>query len=129
MSNEITLAIIVVAAIVGIYLLRHIIVLAFRLLVLAGLVLAALWVWEHRDEVLDAAQPYLGGIGDRLGELDLPDLPDLFPDQDPSASEDTAMPETAGIPEESEALDVREPPEHSEEPDSPEDPNAPEQGP
>ena len=131
MSNEITLAIIVVAAIVGIYLLRHIIVLAFRLLVLAALVLAAMWVWEHRGEVIDAGQPYLGGIGDRLGELSLPGLPgllDLLSDDDPSAPEDAALPEIAGIPEESEAPGVREPPERFEEPDSPEDPNAPEQG-
>lgn len=128
MSNEITLAIIVVAAIVGIYLLRHIIVLAFRLLVLAALVLAAMWVWEHRGEVIDAGQPYLGGIGDRLGELGLPGLLDLLSDDDPSAPEDAALPEIAGIPEESEAPGVREPPERFEEPDSPEDPNAPEQG-
>ena len=132
MSNEIVLAIVAVAAIVGIYLLRHIIVLTFRLLVLAALVLAAIWVWEHRGEVIDAARPYLGGIGDRLGELALPDLPglldllELFSDDDPSAPEDPATPEIAGIPEESEASDVREPPERFEEADRPGDPTAPE---
>ena len=133
MSNEIVLGALVVAVILAIYLLRHIIVLAIRLVVLAALVLAGYWVWQHRGELIDAAEPYLGGLGDHLRELDLPDLPDVLDlagaSEDPGAREDTGMPETAGLLGEAEAPDTPEAPEgpeDPEEPDRPQDPNVPE---
>jgi len=67
LSNELVLVIVVAAALLGIYLLRHIIAFAFKLLAFAGLVLAGIWAWQHRAEILDVAAPYLGPIGDRLG--------------------------------------------------------------
>ena len=96
MSNEIVLAAIVLAAIVLIYLLRHVIALAVRLIVLAALVLAGYWVWQHRGDLVDAAEPHLGGIGDRLRELDLPVLRDLLDGLDPSGEPES--PDDAVIP-------------------------------
>ena len=70
-NDQLVLAVVVFAAIVGIYLLRHVIVLAFRLIVLAAVVLALVWVWQHRGDLADAAEPLLGPVGERLGALDL----------------------------------------------------------
>ena len=135
MSNELVLVAIVVVAVVAIYLLRHIIALAIRLIVLAGLVLGLVWAWQHRGELLDAVEPYLGPVGDRLGELDLSNvralLADLLSDEDPAASEDDGMPATAGTVEQLEApgvTDEREPAEETgaaEESDDPEAMNVP----
>ena len=95
MSNEIVLAAVVVAAIVVIYLLRHVIALAVRLIILAALVLAGYWAWEHRGEIIDALEPYLGDFGERLRELDLPDLPGLS--EEPGQPEDAPAPGTIGV--------------------------------
>ena len=84
MSNEIVVVAFVVAAIVAIYLLRHVIALAIRLIILAALVLAGYWAWQNRGELLDAAEPYLGGFGDRFRDLDAPALRNLLDDLDPS---------------------------------------------
>ena len=136
MSNELVLVAIVVAAVVAIYLLRHIIALAIRLIVLAGLVLGLVWAWQHRGELLDAVKPYLGPVGDRLGELDLSNVralvADLLSDEGPDAPEDTGMPAAAGTVERLEAPGIpeaREPPEETgaaEEPDDPDALNVPE---
>lgn len=112
--DPLVLAAVAVAVIVGIYLLRHVIVLAFRLMVLAALVLGLVWVWQHRGDLADAAGPYLRPVGERLGALDLSGvrnlLTDLLSDEDgdgsapaatvtvgpPGAAEDTeAATETA----------------------------------
>ena len=101
LSNEIVLVAVVAALLVGIYLLRHIIAFAFKLIVFVGLVLAGVWAWQHRAEIIDAARPWLGPFGDRLGELDLSDvrsaLSDLLSDEEPGAAETTAV--TGGIDE------------------------------
>lgn len=94
MSNELLLAVAAVAVVVGIYLLRHVIALAFRLVVLAALVLAGYWAWQHRAELVDAAEPWLGGLGDRIRELNLPDVPGLLDLRD--SSEDAPAPADAG---------------------------------
>ena len=117
MSNEIVLVALVLAAVVAIYLLRHIIALAIRLIVLAALVLGLVWAWQHRGELLDAVEPYLGPVGERLGELDLSNvravLADLLLDEQSDAPEDAGMPaagtveqlEAPGAPEEPEAAE------------------------
>ena len=101
LSNELVLVAVVAAFLVGIYLLRHIIAFAFKLIVFVGLVLAGVWAWQHRAEIVDAARPWLGPVGDRLGELDLSDvrsaLSDLLSDGEPSAAETTGV--TGGIDE------------------------------
>lgn len=97
MSNELSLAVAAVAVVVGIYLLRHVIALAFRLVVLAALVLAGYWAWQHRAELVDAAEPWLGGLGDRIRELNLPDVPGLLDLRD--SSEDAPAPADADAPE------------------------------
>lgn len=94
MSNELLLAVAAVAVVVGIYLLRHVIALAFRLVVLAALVLAGYWAWQNRAELVDAAEPWLGGLGDRIRELNLPDVPGLLDLRD--SSEDAPAPADAG---------------------------------
>ena len=95
LSNELVLVIVVTAVLLGIYLLRHIIAFAFKLVVFVGLVLAGVWAWQHRAEIVDAARPWLGPVGDRLGELELPDvrdgLADLLSDEEPSAGEATGV--------------------------------------
>ncbi len=95
LSNELVLVIVVAAVLVGIYLLRHIIAFAFKLIVFVGLVLAGVWVWQHRAEVVEAVRPWLGLVGDRLGELDLSSvrdmLADLLSDEEPSAAEATGV--------------------------------------
>ncbi len=136
MSNEIVLAAIVVAVVLGIYLLRHVILLAVRLILLAALVVAGYWLWEHRSELIDATQPHLGGVGDRFRELDLSDVQDLLDlvgsSEDASAPETIGLPETTGVreatgvPEEAEETDIPQGPADPEEPGSPEDPNIPE---
>ena len=101
LSNELVLVAVVAALLVGIYLLRHIIAFAFKLIVFVGLVLAGVWAWQHRAEIVDAVRPWLGPVGDRLGELDLSDvrsaLSDLLSDEEPSAAETTGV--TGGIDE------------------------------
>ena len=108
MSNEIVLVAVVLAAVVAIYLLRHVIALAIRLIVLAALVLGLVWAWQHRDELLDAVAPYLGPVGERLGELDLSNvrakLADLLSDEEPDAPEDAGMSAAAETVERLEAL-------------------------
>ena len=93
LSNELVLVVVVAAVLVGIYLLRHVIAFAFKLIIFVGLVLAGVWVWQHRAELVDAVRPYLGPVGDRLGELDLSGvravLADLLSDEEPSATETT----------------------------------------
>ena len=88
--DPLVLAAVAVAVIVGIYLLRHVIVLAFRLMVLAALVLGLVWVWQHRGDLADAAGPYLRPVGERLGALDLSGvrnlLTDLLSDEDGDGS-------------------------------------------
>ena len=95
LSNELVLVIVVAAVLLGIYLLRHIIAFAFKLVVFVGLVLAGVWAWQHRAEIVDAIGPWLGAVGDRLGELDLPDvrdgLADLLSDEEPGAGEATGV--------------------------------------
>ena len=138
LSNELVLVIVVAAVLVGIYLLRHIIAFAFKLIVFVGLVLAGVWVWQHRAEIVDAARPYLGPIGDRLGELDLSDvrgmLADLLSDEEPSAaeatgvtvvtdaSEDPGRPDVAGESASSAAPGGHEGPDGIDNPDNPDDP-------
>ena len=95
LSNELVLVIVVAAVLLGIYLLRHIIAFAFKLIVFVGLVLAGVWAWQHRAEIADAVGPWLGRVGDRLGELDLSDirgaLADVLSDEEPSAGEATGV--------------------------------------
>lgn len=126
MSNEIVLAAVVVAAIVVIYLLRHVIALAFRLIILAALVLAGYWVWQNRAELIDAAEPYLGGVGDRFRELDLPDLPGLSGDG--NEPEDAGALDVLGVVEELAPPEIRPDLDGSDNPDRPGDPIAPGQG-
>lgn len=102
MSNELFLAAAAVAVVVGIYLLRHVIALAFRLVVLAALVLAGYWAWQHRTELVDAAEPWLGGFGDRIRELNLPDVPNLL-DRLDSSDEDAPAPADASAPADADA--------------------------
>ena len=101
LSNELVLVAVVAAFLVGIYLLRHVIAFAFKLIVFVGLVLAGVWAWQHRAEIVDAASPWLGPVGDRLGELDLSDvrraLSDLLSDEEPGAAETGGV--TGGIAE------------------------------
>ena len=95
LSDELVLVIVVAAVLLGIYLLRHIIAFALKLIVFAGLVLAGVWVWQHRAEIADAAEPWLGPVGDRLAALDLSDirhlLAGLLTDDEPSAAETTGV--------------------------------------
>lgn len=99
LSNDLVLVAVVAALLVSIYLLRHIIAFAFKLIVFVGLVLAGVWAWQHRAEIVDAARPWLGPVGDRLGGLDLSDvrsaLSDLFSNEEPSAADTTGV--TGGI--------------------------------
>lgn len=78
--DPLVLTAVVVAVIVGIYLLRHVIVLAFRLMVLAALVLGLVWVWQQRGDLMDAAGPYLRPVGERLGALSLSGVRHLLAD-------------------------------------------------
>ena len=120
LSNELVLVVVVAAVLLGIYLLRHIIAFAFKLIVFAGLILAGVWVWQHRAEVVDAVRPWLGPIGDRLGELDLSDvrgvLADLLSGEERSAGEATGV---AGV------IDASEDPERPDVPGARESPAAP----
>ena len=138
MSNEIVLVAVVLAAVVAIYLLRHIIALAIRLIVLAALVLGLVWAWQHRGELLDAVEPYLGPVGERLGEVDLSNvralLADLLSDEEPDAPEDAGMPaaaetverlEAPGAPEELEAAEDTGTAEASDDAEEPDDPREP----
>ena len=106
LSNELVLAGAAAAALVGVYLLRHIIAFAFKLIVFVGLVLAGVWVWQHRAELVDAAAPYLRPVADRLGALHLSDvrhlLADLFSDEKPRAADDTGATGLAGVREDPE---------------------------
>ena len=141
LSNELVIGAVVAAFLVGIYLLRHIIAFAFKLLVFVGLVLAGVWAWQHRAEIVDAARPWLGPVGDRLGELGPSDigraLSDLLSDGEPSAAEATGV--TGGLDEaegpgrsdvpgaaSSVAPGGREGPDGNDNPDAPGNPDAPE---
>ena len=138
LSNELVLVIVVAAVLLGIYLLRHIIAFAFKLIVFVGLVLAGVWAWQHRAGIVDAVRPWLGPVGDRLGELDLSDvrdmLADLLSDEKSSAgettgvtvvtdaSEDPGRPVVAGEPGSS-AADGREGPDGNDNPNIPDHPD------
>lgn len=143
--DQLVLVAAVAAVVVGIYLLRHVIVLAFRLVVLAAVVLALVWVWQHRGDLADAAEPLLGPVGDRLEGLDLSFvrgvLTDLLSDGDGVADgdgaqtgdggfTDSASTPTAGAVEPTEAPGAAEGTETAvetaEEPRDRGDPNAPE---
>ena len=91
LSNELVLVIVVAAVLLGIYLLRHIISFAFKLIVFVGLVLAGVWAWQHRAEIVEAVRPWLDPVGDRLREVDPSDvrgaLEDLLSDEEPGATE------------------------------------------
>ena len=141
LSNEIVLVAVVAALLVGIYLLRHIIAFAFKLIVFVGLVLAGVWAWQHRAEIVDAARPWLGPVGDRLGELDLSDvrsaLSDLLSDEEGGAAETTAgtggidepgpgRPDVPGEPGSSAARDGHEVLDGRDNPDDPGNPDDPE---
>jgi len=95
LSNELVLVIVVAAVLVGIYLLRHIIAFAFKLIVFVGLVLAGVWAWQHRGEIVDAVRPWLGPVGEGLGELDLSAirgmLADLLSGEESGAGEATGV--------------------------------------
>ena len=110
LSNELVLVIVVAAVLLGIYLLRHIIAFAFKLIVLVSLVLAGVWAWQHRAEIVDAVRPWLGSVGDRLGELNLSDvrdmLADLLPDEEPGAAEATGVTVGTDAPEDRGESDV-----------------------
>ena len=99
--DQLVLAAAVAAVVVGIYLLRHVIVLAFRLVVLAVVVLALVWVWQHRGDLADAAEPLLGPVGDRLEGLDLSFvrgvLTDLLSDGDGVADGNGAQTGDGGV--------------------------------
>lgn len=99
--DQLVLVAAVAAVVVGIYLLRHVIVLAFRLVVLAAVVLALVWVWQHRGDLADAAEPLLGPVGDRLEGLDLSFvrgvLTDLLSDGDGVADGDGAQTGDGGV--------------------------------
>ena len=142
LSNELVLVAVVAAFLVGIYLLRHIIAFAFKLIVFVGLVLAGVWAWQHRAEIVDAARPWLGPVGDRLGELDLSDvrsaLSDLLSDGEPGAAEATGVtggtgeaevpgrPDVPGEPGSSAAPGGREGLDGNDNPDDPGNPDDPE---
>lgn len=112
LSDELVLAAVVAAVLLGIYLLRHIIAFAFKLIVFVGLVLAGVWAWQHRAELVDAAEPYLGPIGNRLEALDLSDvrnlLADLLTDEDPGAADDTGVTDVTDVFQEPGETDPRE---------------------
>ncbi len=104
LSNELVLVVVVAAVLLGIYLLRHIIAFAFKLIVFVGLVLAGVWAWQHRAEIVDAVRPYIDPVSAGLGELDLSDvrevLSDLLSDEEPSTAETTGVTDAAGTTEE-----------------------------
>ena len=138
LSNELVLVIVVAAVLVGVYLLRHIIAFAFKLIVFVGLVLAGVWAWQHRGEIVDAVRPWLGPVGEGLGELDLSAirgvLADLVSGEEPSAAEATGVTGAADAAEDpgspaapgelgsSGAPDGREPPDGDGNPDDPDGP-------
>ena len=110
LSNELVLVIVVAAVLLGIYLLRHIIAFAFKLIVFVGLVLAGVWAWQHRAEIVDAVKPWLGPVGDRLREVDPSDvrgaLADLLSDEEPGAAEATGGTDVTDAPEDPGRPDV-----------------------
>tara|TARA_Y100001951_G_C11270473_1_gene258416 strand:+ start:192 stop:437 length:246 start_codon:yes stop_codon:yes gene_type:complete len=70
MESLIGLVVIVLVAIgVTLSLLRHVIVLAFQLAVFSLLVIAGLWVWQHRADVVRLAEPYLSDAATELETL------------------------------------------------------------
>ena len=129
MSNETVLIALVIAAIVAVYLLRHVIALAIRLIILGALVLGGYWAWQHRAELIDAAEPYLGGFGDRFRDLDPPALMNLLDGLDPSeersAPDDAGSAVTTGIVQEFEDLRGADGGDDPTVPDGPADPAAP----
>ena len=110
LSNELVLVIVVAAVLLGVYLLRHIIAFAFKLIVFVGLVLAGVWAWQHRAEIVEAVRPWLGAVGDRLREVDPSDVrslvADLLSDEEPGAAETTGATGVADAPEDPGRPDV-----------------------
>ncbi len=111
-SDQLVLVAVVAAVLLGIYLLRHIIAFAFKLIVFVGLVLAGVWAWQHRAALVDAAEPYLGPIGDRLGAPDLSNfrnlLADLLSDEEAGAADETGETEVTDVLPEPGGTDLRE---------------------
>tara|TARA_Y100001951_G_C11265935_1_gene255524 strand:- start:438 stop:680 length:243 start_codon:yes stop_codon:yes gene_type:complete len=66
MESLIGLVVVLVALVVAVSLLRYVIVLAFRLAVLALLVIACLWVWQHHADLIRLAEPYLSDAATAL---------------------------------------------------------------
>tara|TARA_Y100001951_G_C11149499_1_gene188319 strand:+ start:76 stop:285 length:210 start_codon:yes stop_codon:yes gene_type:complete len=62
------IGLVVVAIGSAVFLLRHVIVLAFRLAVLSLLVIAGLWAWQHRADVVRLAEPYLSDAAGGMHE-------------------------------------------------------------
>ena len=69
MESLIGLVVVLVALVVAVSLLRYVIVLAFRLAVLALLVIACLWVWQHHADLIRLAEPYLSDAATALEAL------------------------------------------------------------
>ena len=69
MESLIGLVVVFVAIGVAVFLLRHVIVFAFRLAVLALLIIAGLWVWQHRADLVRLAEPYLSDAATALEAL------------------------------------------------------------
>ena len=63
------IGLVVVAIGSAVFLLRHVIVLAFQLAVFSLLVIAGLWVWQHRADVVRLAEPYLSDAATELETL------------------------------------------------------------
>ena len=66
MESLIGLVVVLVAIGVALSLLRHVIVLAFRLAVLSLLVIAGLWAWQHHADLVRLAEPYLSDAATAL---------------------------------------------------------------
>ena len=69
MESLIGLVVVLVALVVAVSLLRYVIVLAFQLAVLALLVIAGLWAWQHHADLVRLAEPYLSDAATALETL------------------------------------------------------------
>ena len=69
MESRIGLVVVFVAIGVAVFLFRYVIVLAFRLAVLSLLVIAGLWVWQNRADMVHLAEPYLSDAATALETL------------------------------------------------------------
>ena len=69
MESLIGLVVVFVAIGVAVFLLRHVIVFAFRLAALALLIIAGLWVWQHHADLVRLAEPYLSDAATALEAL------------------------------------------------------------